>query len=145
MKRDFVDDDEFELPYKKLLSELNEDDHNSEQQNDGKQSKKAKKKKKKDQKNADSNGNKMNNGEANDDDNASENEEMMEALRDESMYAKEVFCKDKLDNDENIVKDPFSLHFENDLDDKAIEKCKENISNSDTETFKVNKIQTFQN
>lgn len=123
------------MPYKKLLSEFNDDGHDLAQQSDSKQKKKDKKKKNKDKKlNADGNNVEEANG---GDENASENEEMMEALKDESMYAKEVFCKDKLDTDENIVKDPFSLHFEKDLYDKAIEKCKEAIANNETETYSV--------
>ena len=58
-------------------------------------------------------------------------------------YSQEVLCKDNLENEELIQKDPFHIHFEKNLEDNLISKIKQSLNdkqklNETQQKIKVN-------
>lgn len=77
-------------------------------------------------------------------DDSTENEQSDENLEEEeeteaqvNTYSQEVLCKDNLENEELIQKDPFHIHFEKNLEDNLISKIKQSLNDKQ----KLNEMQ----
>jgi hypothetical protein len=73
----------------------------------------------------------------------SEEEEKEETETQVNTYSQEVLCKDNLENEELIQKDPFHIHFEKNLEDNLISKIKQSLNdkqklNETQQKIKVN-------
>ena len=69
------------------------------------------------------------------DENSEEEEEETETQV--NTYSQEVLCKDNLENEELIQKDPFHIHFEKNLEDNLISKIKQSLNDKQ----KLNEMQ----